>query len=110
MANTLYHFINGLRVEGRSERFGEVVDPATGQSIARVPLASAKETASAVEAAAAAFPSWRDTPPMRRARVLFRFIELLNENMNELAQLITAEHGKVLNDAIGDVTRGMEIV
>ena len=110
MANTLYHFINGCRVEGRSERFGEVVDPATGQSIARVPLASAKETARAVEAAAAAFPAWRDTPPMRRARVLFRFIELLNENMNELAQLITAEHGKVLDDAIGDVTRGMEIV
>lgn len=110
MADTLYHFINGHRAEGRSERFAEVVDPATGKGIARVPLASAQEADNAVAAAAAAFPAWRDTPPMRRARVLFRFIELLNENMNELAQLITAEHGKVLNDAIGDVTRGMEIV
>ncbi len=107
---TLYHFINGRRVEGRSGRYGEVVNPADGQLIARVPLASAAETASAVEAAAAAFPAWRDTPPMRRARVLFRFIQLLNDNMDELARLISAEHGKVLNDAVGDVTRGMEIV
>lgn len=109
MTKTLYHFINGQRVEGVSGRFSEVINPATGKIVAKVPLASADETAKAIEAAAAAFPAWRDTPPLRRARVLFRFIELLHQHMDELATLISEEHGKVFSDAVGDVTRGMEV-
>jgi malonate-semialdehyde dehydrogenase (acetylating) / methylmalonate-semialdehyde dehydrogenase len=109
MTKTLYHFINGQRVEGDSGRFSEVINPATGKIVAKVPLASADETAKAIEAAAAAFPAWRDTPPLRRARVLFRFIELLHQHMDELATLISEEHGKVFSDAVGDVTRGMEV-
>jgi|LGOV01.1.fsa_nt_gb malonate-semialdehyde dehydrogenase (acetylating)/methylmalonate-semialdehyde dehydrogenase len=109
MTKTLYHFINGQRVEGGSGRFSEVINPATGKIVAKVPLASADETAKAIEAAAAAFPAWRDTPPLRRARVLFRFIELLHQHMDELATLISEEHGKVFSDAVGDVTRGMEV-
>ena len=109
MTRSLYHFIDGQRVEGTSGRFSEVINPATGKIVAKVPLASVDETARAIDAAAAAFPAWRDTPPLRRARVLFRYIELLNQNMNELAGLISEEHGKVFNDAVGDVTRGMEV-
>lgn len=109
MTRTLYHFINGQKVEGGNGRFSEVINPATGKIVAKVPLASADETGKAIEAAAAAFPAWRDTPPLRRARVLFRFIELLHQNMDELATLISEEHGKVFSDAVGDVTRGMEV-
>ncbi len=109
MTRTLYHFINGQKVEGGNGRFSEVINPATGKIVAKVPLASADETGKAIEAAAAAFPAWRDTPPLRRARVLFRFIELLHQHMDELATLISEEHGKVFSDAVGDVTRGMEV-
>lgn len=109
MTKILHHYLNGQRVAGTSGRFSDVINPASGDVIAQVPLASADETASAIVAAAEAFPAWRDTPPLRRARVLFRFIELLNQNMDELASLISEEHGKVFDDAIGDVTRGMEV-
>lgn len=108
MEKNLYHFINGQRVEG-SGRFGKVINPASGEFIAHVPLATANETALAIAAASRAFPAWRDTPPLRRARVLFRFIELLNKHLDELAGLISAEHGKVLDDAKGSVIRGMEV-
>ena len=110
MSNTLHHYVNGARVAGTSERFGDVFDPATGEVAARVPLASASETARVVDAAAAAFPAWRDTPPLRRAAILFRFKELLDRHTDEIAQLIAAEHGKVLNDARGSLTRGIEVV
>jgi len=110
MSRMLYHYINGQRVEGASGRFGDVFDPSTGEVSARTPLASAEETAAAVEAAAAAFPAWRDTPPLHRARVLFRFKELLDRNLDELARLVSAEHGKVLSDARGSVIRGLEVV
>lgn len=73
MTKTLRHFINGQKVEGVSGRFGDVFNPATGAVTARIPLASASEAALAVEAAAKAFPAWRDTPPLQRARVMFRF-------------------------------------
>jgi len=109
MADTLYHFINGRRVQGSSERFGEIVNPASGEIIAHVPMASAVETTLAIEAASNAFPAWRDTPPLRRARVLFRFIELLNRDLDELAKIISNEHGKVFEDARGSVIRGMEV-
>lgn len=110
MSRTLYHFIHGQRVEGAGGRFADIFNPATGEVSARLPLASAGETATAVEAAAAAFPGWRDTPPLRRARVLFRFKELLDRHLDELAELVAAEHGKVLSDARGSVVRGLEVV
>ena len=74
------------------------------------PLASSSETADAIEVAAAAFPDWRDTPPLRRARILFRFKELLDAHLEELAELVSSEHGKVLSDARGSVIRGIEVV
>ncbi|MDJ0738363.1 MAG: CoA-acylating methylmalonate-semialdehyde dehydrogenase [Gammaproteobacteria bacterium] len=110
MTATLSHFIDGTRCDGTSGRFGDVYDPATGAVAARVPLASAAETGSAVAAAAAAFPAWRDTPPLKRAAVLFRFKELLDAHSDEIAGLIAAEHGKVLDDARGSLTRGIEVV
>jgi len=110
MSKVLHHYVNGSRVEGNSGRYGEVYNPATGEVAARVPLASAAETAAAIEVAAKAFPAWRDTPPLRRATILFRFKELLDQHSDEIAQLIAAEHGKVLNDALGSLTRGIEVV
>jgi len=110
MSDTLHHFINGLQVAGTSGRYGEVFNPASGKCTARVPLANAEEVGHAVEAAAAAFPGWRDTPPLRRARVLFRFKELLEQHLDPLAELVSAEHGKVFNDARGSVVRGLEVV
>jgi malonate-semialdehyde dehydrogenase (acetylating)/methylmalonate-semialdehyde dehydrogenase len=110
MTDTLYHYINGVRTEGTSGRFGDVFNPATGAVAARVPLASSNETAVAVAAAANAFPAWRDTPPLKRAAVLFRFKELLERHADEIARLIASEHGKVHNDALGSLTRGIEVV
>ena len=110
MSKTLHHYVNGTKIAGTSERFGDVFNPATGEIAARVPLASATETAKAVDSAAAAFPAWRDTPPLRRAAILFRFKELLDRHTDEIAQLIAAEHGKVLNDARGSLIRGIEVV
>ncbi len=104
------HWVNGHVVPGRSGRFGNVYNPATGQVAARVALADAREVDGAVEAAAAAFPAWAATPPLKRARVLFRFKQLLDEHAKELAEIVTAEHGKVLADALGSVTRGIEVV
>ena len=109
MAKRLHHYINGQRVEGTSGRYGDVFNPTTGEVTAHVPLASAEETAAAIEAAAAAFPAWRDTPPLSRARVFFRFKELLDKHLEELAELVSAEHGKVLSDARGSVVRGVEV-
>ncbi|WP_300339372.1 CoA-acylating methylmalonate-semialdehyde dehydrogenase [Accumulibacter sp.] len=106
----LRHFIDGHLVDGAGSRWGDVFDPATGQLAARVPLASADQTAQAIDAAAAALPAWSDTPPLRRARVLFRFRELLEQHLDELAAILTAEHGKVLADAKGEIIRGMEVV
>ena len=109
MSKILHHYVNGQKVEGSSGRFGNIFNPATGEVSAQVPLASSAEMAAAIEVAAAAFPDWRDTPPLRRARVLFRFKELLDANLEELAQLVSAEHGKVLSDARGSVIRGIEV-
>ncbi|MGF1643038.1 MAG: CoA-acylating methylmalonate-semialdehyde dehydrogenase [Thiotrichales bacterium] len=110
VTRTLHHYIGGTRVNGTHDRYGDVYNPATGEVIARVPLASAEETSAAIATAAAAFPDWRDTPPLRRASVLFRFKELLDRHAGELAELVAAEHGKVLSDARGSVTRGIEVV
>ncbi|HTJ94181.1 MAG TPA: CoA-acylating methylmalonate-semialdehyde dehydrogenase [Pararobbsia sp.] len=104
------HFIGGKIQPGTSGRTGDVFNPATGKVQARVPLASKAEVASAVAAARAAFPAWAETPALKRARILFKFKELLDQHADELAELITKEHGKVFTDARGEVTRGIEVV
>lgn len=110
MTTLLQHYIDGQLVSGNSKRFADVCDPATGEISARVPLASASELQAAVAAARAAFPGWSATPPLRRARILSRFKELLEQNGEKLAEIITAEHGKVHSDAMGEVVRGLEVV
>jgi malonate-semialdehyde dehydrogenase (acetylating)/methylmalonate-semialdehyde dehydrogenase len=109
MAN-LTHWINGKHVEGTSGRFGDVYNPATGEVASQVPLASTAELNDAVDAAKAAFPDWAATPPLTRARVMFKYKTLIEDNSDRLAALITAEHGKVLSDAGGSLTRGLEVV
>jgi malonate-semialdehyde dehydrogenase (acetylating)/methylmalonate-semialdehyde dehydrogenase len=93
-----------------SGRTGEVFNPATGQVTKRVAFADSKVIDSAVSAATAAFPEWRDTPPLRRARILQRFLQLLQANQKTLAEIVTDEHGKTLPDAMGSVQRGIEVV
>ncbi len=106
----LSHFIDGRRAPGASGRFGDVFDPAQGRIAARVPFADAGEVATAVAAAKAAFPAWSETPPLTRARLMFKFKELLDAHHDELAALITSDNGKLLSDASGEVVRGIEIV
>lgn len=108
--NVLTHFIGGEMVEGRSGRFGSVYNPTTGEVIAKVPLATAEETRQAIETAKAAFPAWRDLSVAKRAEVLLKFRNLLTENMDELLQIICTESGKTIEDARGEVTRGIESV
>jgi malonate-semialdehyde dehydrogenase (acetylating) / methylmalonate-semialdehyde dehydrogenase len=110
MTKILPHFIGGALVDGTSGRSGDVFNPATGRVSAKVPLATAAEVDRAVAAARAAFPGWSNATPLRRARVMFNFKQLLEANAATLASLITAEHGKVHSDALGEVTRGLEVV
>jgi malonate-semialdehyde dehydrogenase (acetylating)/methylmalonate-semialdehyde dehydrogenase len=106
----LGHFIAGVEIPGTSGRQGNVHDPASGAVRGAVAFASTAETGAAIAAAAAALPTWAATPPLQRARVLFRFKALLEQHLDELARLITLEHGKVLSDARGEVIRGIEVV
>jgi malonate-semialdehyde dehydrogenase (acetylating)/methylmalonate-semialdehyde dehydrogenase len=110
LAASIEHWMGGRTVAGSSGRQADVFNPATGVVTGKVALASSAEVAQAVAAAHAAFPAWADTPPIRRARVMFKFLELLNKHRDELAHAITAEHGKVFTDAQGEVTRGIDIV
>ncbi|RZJ20761.1 MAG: CoA-acylating methylmalonate-semialdehyde dehydrogenase [Haliea sp.] len=103
------HYVNGRAVAGTG-RSQDVFNPATGAVSGQVALASAQDVDAAVAAAQAAFPAWADIPPIRRARVMFKFLELLNLNKDKLAHMITAEHGKVFTDAQGEVSRGIDIV
>ncbi len=107
---TVPHFINGKEFAGDSSRTAPVFDPALGFETKRVALADQKDIATAIASAKNAFPSWRDTPLSKRQQVLFNFRELLNNKKNELAELITSEHGKVISDALGEITRGQEVV
>ncbi|MEU0480363.1 CoA-acylating methylmalonate-semialdehyde dehydrogenase [Streptosporangium sp. NPDC006013] len=109
MTHTI-HWIDGRPWAGTGERTGEVFDPATGQVTGHVDLAAPAEVDEAVASAANAFQGWRDVSLTRRTQVLFAFRELLNSRKEELAAIITAEHGKVLDDALGEVTRGLEVV
>jgi len=108
--NQIPHYINGQRVAGSATRLAEVFNPAQGTVAAQVPLASSAEVDAAVQAARAAFPAWSETPALKRARVLFNYKQLLEAHQDELAEIITREHGKVFSDAKGEVTRGLEVV
>lgn len=107
---TLNHRINGETNAGTSGRTGPVFNPATGEQIAEVNLANNADVDAAVAAAQAALPGWSSMPPLRRARVMFRFNELILQHTDELAEMITAEHGKTIDDAKGDILRGREVV
>ncbi|WP_346031053.1 aldehyde dehydrogenase family protein, partial [Dermacoccus barathri] len=104
------HWINGARVAGESGREGDVFNPATGQVTGRVALASPGELDTAVAAARAALPGWRDTGLTKRTAVMFKLREIIAARSDELARIITSEHGKVVSDAAGEVTRGLENV
>jgi malonate-semialdehyde dehydrogenase (acetylating)/methylmalonate-semialdehyde dehydrogenase len=107
---TIPHLIAGQPVTPTAGRFGAVYNPSTGAQSAQVPLADTAEVERAIALARAAFPAWAATPPLRRARVMFRFKELLEQHAEAIAQLIAEEHGKVLSDAAGELQRGIECV
>lgn len=109
-AERVPHWAGNEPLTGTSERFADVFDPATGAVRATVAMASPDDVRAVVREAVSAFPGWRDTSLAKRTQVLFRFRELLNERQQELAEIITAEHGKVLSDALGEVARGQEVV
>jgi hypothetical protein len=110
MTNTLKHYINGSLTDGTSGRFSDVFNPATGAVTARCPLASREEVGNAVGAALAAFPGWAATTPLRRSRILNKFQDLLEAASERMAAIISSEHGKVHDDALGELTRGIEVV
>ena len=103
-------YIHGTRTTGSGTRTQAIYNPATGAVSSQVRLGNGADVNAAVAAAQAAFPAWADTPPIRRARVLFKFLELINTHKDTLAHMITAEHGKVFTDAQGEVSRGIDIV
>jgi malonate-semialdehyde dehydrogenase (acetylating)/methylmalonate-semialdehyde dehydrogenase len=104
------HFVGGRRVRGTSGRSGDVFNPATGEVQAKVPFATRAELRAAVESAKKAFAEWSSINPQRRARVLFNFKGLVEKNMDELAHMLSSEHGKVIADSRGDVQRGIEVI
>ncbi|HEX4384720.1 MAG TPA: CoA-acylating methylmalonate-semialdehyde dehydrogenase [Myxococcales bacterium] len=110
ITKSLDHYIGGKRIAGTSGRTAPVYHPASGAIDMNVPLASPEEVAAAVAAAKAAFPAWAETSALRRARVMFKFKELLDKHKDELAAMINRQHGKVFGDAQGEVTRGIEVV
>lgn len=109
-AEVLRNHIGGHWVTSRTEQFLDVFNPARGEVIARAPLSTRQDVDTAVEAAKKAFPEWRDTPPVIRARAMFRFRALLEDNFEEIARIVTTEHGKTLDEARGSVRRGIECV
>jgi malonate-semialdehyde dehydrogenase (acetylating)/methylmalonate-semialdehyde dehydrogenase len=110
MMSVIPMWINGKAVPSKSGRFGDVFDPALGEATKQVGFANQDEINATVAAAKAAFPAWRDLSTARRQAIMFRFRELLEAKKPELAAIITAEHGKVLSDALGEITRGQEVV
>ncbi len=104
------HYINGKLVDNSSNRVGNVFDPAFGVIVREVALAEESDANSAIKAASAAFPAWRDTSLTKRQQIMFNFREILNAKKEELAAIVTEEHGKTLPDALGEVTRGLEVV
>ena len=110
MPDLIQHLIDGVLTNGHGTRRSDVFNPALGSVAKQVALGSAADVDAAVQAARKAFPAWAATPPLARARVMFRFRDLLEKNAASLAAIVTSEHGKVLSDALGEVTRGMEVV
>ncbi|GBQ11271.1 CoA-acylating methylmalonate-semialdehyde dehydrogenase [Swaminathania salitolerans] len=110
MSTLIQHFINGARCDGHGTARGDVFNPATGKVTGQLVLGTTQDVDDAVSAAQAAFPAWSQTTPLARARILFRFRDLIEKHARDLAAVITSEHGKVLSDALGEVTRGMEVV
>jgi malonate-semialdehyde dehydrogenase (acetylating)/methylmalonate-semialdehyde dehydrogenase len=110
MTKKLQNYVNGKMVDSVGSRVGDVFNPALGAVSSQVPMSTAADVAAAVAAAKQAFDGWSATPAVRRARIMFNLKHLIDEHMDELAALVSAEHGKVLDDARGSVTRGMEVV
>jgi malonate-semialdehyde dehydrogenase (acetylating)/methylmalonate-semialdehyde dehydrogenase len=108
--DTITHFINGAKVDTQSGRYADVFNPALGEPCARVALGTADDVNAAVAAASAAFPAWSATPPLTRARVLFKYLHLCQQHTDEFAAMLTREHGKTFSDAQGEVARGIEMV
>jgi len=108
--NLIKHFVGGKVISGNSERKGKIFNPATGEQESEVNLASKADLDSAVEIAQKAFKTWSLNPPLQRARIMFKFKELIEKNFDELAKLIVSEHGKVYEDAKGSLIRGLEVV
>src|ERR1700744_3261676 len=102
------HFIGGKEVKGESGRSGDVFNPNTGEVQAKVALASKSETEKAIANAQSAFPAWAATNPQRRARVMFKFLALIQDEYDDLARLLSSEHAKTFADAKGDIHRGPE--
>ncbi|MCU6499741.1 CoA-acylating methylmalonate-semialdehyde dehydrogenase [Rugamonas sp. A1-17] len=108
--DTITHYINGSKVDTQSGRYADVFNPALGEPVARVALGTTEEVDAAVRAAEKAFPSWSATPPLTRARVLFKYLQLCQQHTDEFAAMLTREHGKTFADAQGEVARGIEMV
>ena len=108
--NLIEHFVEGKIYKGTSRKTGKVYNPATGEQSSEVKLANSKDVDVAVESAKKAFVSWSNTPPLQRARVMFKFKELIEKNSDELTKIIVSEHGKVYEDARGSLIRGLEVV
>ena len=104
------HFVEGKKYSGNSKRTSFIYNPATGEATAKVKLGSNEDLNNTVEVAQQAFLNWSNTPPLQRARVLFKFKELIEKNEEELIKIIVSEHGKVYEDARGSLTRGLEVV
>jgi malonate-semialdehyde dehydrogenase (acetylating)/methylmalonate-semialdehyde dehydrogenase len=110
MTNTIGHWINNKAYPGTAGTTAPVTNPATGEITGELSLGSVEDARAVIDAAAAAFPAWRDTSLAKRTQILFTFRELLNTRKGELAEIITSEHGKVVSDALGEVSRGQEVV
>ncbi|OZF44632.1 CoA-acylating methylmalonate-semialdehyde dehydrogenase [Rhodococcus sp. 14-1411-2a] len=110
MTDVIAHWLDGKTYYGTSDRTAPVTNPATGEVTGALTLADQGDARAVIDAAAAAFPAWRDTSLAKRTSILFSFRELLNARKNELAEIITSEHGKVLSDALGEISRGQEVV
>src|ERR671910_54435 len=110
MNNTIGHWLDNATFTGSSTATAKVTNPATGEVTGEVALASVEDARAVIDAAAAAFPAWRDTSLAKRAAILFNFRELLNARKGELAEIIASEHGKVVSDALGEVSRGQEVI
>ena len=105
----LHHYINGEHVAGNSDRFGDIFNPSEGVKASEVPLASQAEVEAAIGVAADAFPAWAATSVLQRSRIMARYVQLLYKHQHELATLVSTEHGKVIEDAMGSVLRGIEV-